>query len=458
MSPFSKVISLFLVQISLFANSQTENPVFTLPKIKSNITLPVSLPISEINRLINQSVKGVLYEDQSYTDNNNDQFKVKVEKQNNITIKALTGNRLMISVPLKIWANKGYGTFGYYVYQDTNFNLVMNFITTISASSDWRLNTKTTAAGFVWTQKPVLDYGKIKIPIAPLIESTLKEQQAKFTTIIDPQIRTQFNLQPYLVMAWNQFSKPINVSEEYNTWLKISPQRTYLAPLQIFQDKIKTTVGIDLYSETFVGQIPLATKEVSAIPNFAIDPTLPNIFNLQTTANISFEEASRIAKQIFLNKEFAMSSADKKIEITDISVYQMAANVVIEAHTTGEVNGVALIKGTPYYDPINHKIKLKVTDFNLKTKNVFQKVLTVLFEGKLRRLIENDYGIPLLDIENASKKSMMESFNREYAKGIRLAGNVLELKPTQFLLSVKYITIVIDTKAQLQMNVNGLNF
>ena len=364
----------------------------------------------------------------------------------------------MFSVPLKIWASKGYGTFGYYVYQDTNFNLIMNFITTISASSDWRLNTKTTTAGFAWTQKPVLDFGKIKIPIAPLIENTLKEQQNKFTMIIDQQIKSQFNLQPYLVMAWNQFSKPINVSDEYNTWLKISPQNTYMSPLQVFQDKIKMTIGIDLYSETYVGQVPLATRDVNTIPNFTLNPNLQNVFNLQTTANISFDEATRIAKQQFLNKEFAMSSEDQKVKITAIKVYQENENIVIEAQTTGEVNGTAFIKGKPFYSAEEHKIKLNVTDFNLKTKNFFQKTMTLLFEGKIRKMIEKDYGIPLLDIENTSRKSLTENFNKEYVKGIRLQGKVLDLKPTQFLLSEKYITIVIDTKAQLQMNISGLSF
>ena len=458
MNSFRKFTFLYFLLISFVAYSQAQTPVYTLPKIKSSITLPVSLPISEINNLINQSVKGVLYEDQSYTNNNNDQFKVKVEKQGNIAIKALTNNRLMISVPLKIWAEKGYGTLGYYLYKDTNLNVIMNFITSLSAKPDWKLDTKTTAAGFVWTQKPVLDYGKVKIPITPLVENVLKEQQGKFTTVIDQQIKTQFNLQPYLVMAWNQFSKPINVSEEYNTWLKISPQNTFMAPLQVFQDKIKTTIGIDLYSETYVGQVPLASKDVNTIPNFTLNPNLPNIFNLQTTANISFDEATKLAKQQFLNKEFAMGGEGKKVKITDISVYQEKDNIVIEAQTTGEVNGTAFIKGKPFYSTEEHKIKLNVTDFNLKTKNFFQKALTVLFEGKIRRMIEKDYGIPLLDIENASRKSLTENFNKEYVKGIKLQGQVIDLKPTQFLLSEKYITIVIDTKAQLQMNVFGLGF
>ena len=458
MNIYKKTQALFFFIYSLFIFSQSSIPVYTLPKIKSNITLPVSLPVSEVNNLINQSVKGVLYEDQSYTDNNNDQFKVRVEKQGNIAIKALSNNRLMISVPLKIWAEKGYGTLGYYMYQDTNFNLIMNFITSLAATPDWKLNTKTTTAGFVWTQKPVLDYGKVKIPIASFIESVLKEQQNKFTTVIDQQIKSQFNLQPQLVMAWNQFSKPINVSQEYNTWLKISPQNTYMTPLQVFQDKIKTTVGIDLFSETFVGKMPLPTKDVISIPNFVVKPDLQNIFNLQTTANISFDEATKIARQQFLNKEFPLNSEKNKVKVDDIKVYGEKENIVIEVKTQGGVTGTAFIKGKPAYDVQSHKIVLTQTDFNLKTKNFFQKALTVLFEGKIRKMIEKDYGIPLLDIENSSKKSLMESFNKEYYKGIRLQGNVIELKPTQFLISESYITVVIDTKAQLQMNISGLSF
>lgn len=458
MNIYKKTQALFFFIYSLFIFSQSSIPVYTLPKIKSNITLPVSLPVSEINNLINQSVKGVLYEDQSYTDNNNDQFKVRVEKQGNIAIKALSNNRLMISVPLKVWAEKGYGTLGYYVYQDTNFNLIMNFITSLAATPDWKLNTKTTTAGFVWTQKPVLDYGKVKIPIASFIESVLKEQQNKFTTVIDQQIKSQFNLQPQLVMAWNQFSKPINVSQEYNTWLKISPQNTYMTPLQVFQDKIKTTVGIDLFSETFVGKMPLPTKDVTSIPNFVVKPDLQNIFNLQTTANISFDEATKIARQQFLNKEFPLNSEKNKVKVDDIKVYGEKENIVIEVKTQGGVTGTAFIKGKPAYDVQGHKIVLTQTDFNLRTKNFFQKALTVLFEGKIRKMIEKDYGIPLMDIENSSKKSLMESFNKEYYKGIRLQGNVIELKPTQFLISESYITVVIDTKAQLQMNISGLSF
>ena len=37
----------------------------------------------------------------------------------------------MFSVPLKIWAEKGLGTLGVYTYQETNFKVVMNFISNL---------------------------------------------------------------------------------------------------------------------------------------------------------------------------------------------------------------------------------------------------------------------------------------------------------------------------------------
>ena len=103
-------LTFLFIFFSIFGFSQTET--YQFPKIPSSVSIPVNLPISEIQRLVNQQITGVLYEDQDFENNNNYQLKTKVEKDGNIAIKALTNNRLMFSVPLKIWAEKGLGTLG----------------------------------------------------------------------------------------------------------------------------------------------------------------------------------------------------------------------------------------------------------------------------------------------------------------------------------------------------------
>ena len=80
-------LSLLFIFLSIFGFSQTET--YQFPKIPSSISVPISLPISEIQRLTNQSITGTLYEDQSYENNDNDQLKTKVEKDGEITMKAL---------------------------------------------------------------------------------------------------------------------------------------------------------------------------------------------------------------------------------------------------------------------------------------------------------------------------------------------------------------------------------
>ena len=124
----------------VFGFSQTET--YQFPKVPSSISVPISLPISEIQRLTNQSITGTLYEDQSYENNNNDQLKTKVEKDGEIMMKALTNNRLLFSVPLKIWAEKGIGTLGLYSYQETQFRVVMNFISSVEFLQNWQVKTK----------------------------------------------------------------------------------------------------------------------------------------------------------------------------------------------------------------------------------------------------------------------------------------------------------------------------
>lgn len=451
----------FLTLFFVFFNcclgfSQTET--YQFPKIPSSVTIPIALPVSEIQRLVNQQFTGVIYEDNDFENNNNDQLKTKVEKDGIIAIKPLVNNRLMFSVPLKIWAQKGLGTLGVYSYQQTNFRVVMNFISNLEFQPNWSLKTTTTTAGFVWKEKPVLDFGSIKIPISSVIESILTKQQKEFTNVMDTQIEQKMNLQPYLVLAWNQFAAPIQVSEEYNTWLKITPQTIKMSPLEVFADKIKSTVSIDLFSETFTGIKPIASQVVTAIPNYTSAQNLGNLFLLKTTANIPFSEASNIAKKQFEGKEFDFNNGKDKIKVDEIKVYPENENIVIEVLTSGKVNGTSFIKGIPVYDSQKHKIGFTKTDFRLKTKNVFQKFLTSMFEGKIVKMIEQDYGIPLLDIENSSKKSIEESFNKEYHAGLKLQGKVLGLKPTQFLVNPEYITTVIDINANLNLKIEGLSF
>lgn len=411
--------------------------------------MPVRIPLAEVSKMINSSVKDLIFEDNSYEDNNNDQFKVKVWKTKPIRLVGDVNNKIFIEVPLKIWAEKGLGTLGVYTYQETTFETVMYFVTSMEFKNNWTVATKTSANGFKWVVKPVLDFGKIKIPITGLVEKSLKQQQTEFCKTTDEQMAQQLNFQKYAVMAWNSFSQPFKISDEYNTWLKVTPANVNLSPLKFYGDAIDTTLGIDVFSETFTGIKPEASQPIRTAMNFNFVPLLNDGFLLQTTSNIPFSEATDIAKKTFLDKEFDVR--DSKVKITDIKVYHNEGKVMIEAQTEGYVKGKSFISGVPVYDSQKRKIVLSQTKFKLKTTNILQKAASVMFQGKIIKMIEEEYGIPTQELEDSSKKSVEEAVNKDYVKGLKMNGKVFKLEPSQVLVNDSGITAIIDISANIRL-------
>lgn len=451
-----KIINLLLLLLSIGIYGQgntSGDAIYNFPKIKSSITMLVTIALSEISNMINASVKDMIFQDDSYTDNDNDQFKVKVWKTRPIRLVGDANQNILVEVPLKIWAEKGIGTLGVYTYQETTFETVMYFKTALSFKNNWTVSTFTQPMGFKWVKKPVLDFGRIQIPITSLVEKSLKEQQYKFCKTMDQQMASQLNFQQYAVLAWNAFSQPFNISEEYNTWLKITPINVNITPLKFYGNQIDTNIGIDIFSETYTGTKPEASQPAKAVMNFNFIPLLADQFILQTTANIPFSEATAIARKTFMNKEYDIR--DSKVKITDIKVYGEANRIMIEAEMEGYVNGTAFISGIPVYDGTKKKIVLSDTKFRLKTANILQKTATLLFRGKIVKMIEDEYGIPTSDLEISSKKSIEDAFNKEYYKGLKMTGRVSDLKPHQILLNNYGITAVIDTNANLRFTLKG---
>lgn len=449
-------ISFLFCGVLLFSQETVSN--YDFPKIKSGLVMPVRIPLSEVSAMVNSTVKDLIFEDNSYSDNNNDQFKVKVWKTRPIRIVGGTKQNLLIEVPLKIWAEKGIGTLGVYSYQNTTFETVMYFNSAVNFNNNWTAVTSTKPMGFKWITKPVLDFGKIEIPITPIVEKSLKEQQEKFCKTMDEQMSKQLNFQTYAVMAWNLFADPIQVSEEYNTWLKVTPISVSVTPLKFYGDAIDSQIGIDTYSETFTGSKPASDRKITTIANFNSVQNLPQKFLLQTTANIPFTEATAIAQKMFLNKEFDFQEGKSKVKITDVNVYSDLGRVMIEAKTEGKVDGTSYISGIPVYDAAKRKIVLSDTKFKLKTRNFLHKAGTVLFQGKIVKMIEEEYGIPTAEMENSAKENLMKSFNSEYRKGIKMQGNVTKIVPSKVLTGQSALTVVVDTEAQMRLTLgNFLN-
>ena len=84
---------LFLL-LSQNAQSQTEKVIQT-----SSLQFPFKLSIKKIEETTNQAIKGIIYKDSLYTDEDNDQLKCTVWKDGEIRLSSVKNNVLKVDVP-----------------------------------------------------------------------------------------------------------------------------------------------------------------------------------------------------------------------------------------------------------------------------------------------------------------------------------------------------------------------
>lgn len=447
------LILLYVIGIQAGAHAQDAAVNAETKKIASTIAVPIDISYTDIEKMLNAAVTGLIYQDDSYTDNDNDEFKIKVWKKGNISIKPNTANQLRISVPLKVWAEKGIGALGYISYQSTEFELILNFKTVFSIRPDWMIKTVTTPDGYTWITKPVLKYKYVDVPITPIVANVLDKQHGSFAKTIDEQVITALDMKPYALQVWNLMNTPFQISEEYETWLTVRPASVQMTPLKANKTNITSVIGLNIVSETNVGIKPVMPLPATSVPNLTLVRDVPDAFMVETVADISYSYATQMANKQFQHQKIEFLNGKKAVTVEDIIVGHENEKMILTTRLSGDIRGSVIIEGVPYYDSLSQRLALKDVDFQLKTKNLFQKSAAWLFNGKIERMVENDYGIPVGEMISMANTSLLSTLNQSPHPGVRMKGSVTSLRPTDVILKDDSMAILILTRGKVGVTI-----
>lgn len=449
----------------LKANAQKANPEapvekylqdsVRVQKVFSNISIPFDISMNDIERQINSSITGLIYEDNSYIDEGNDNFKCKVWKKSNILITAATNDVFDFTVPIKVWAEKGIGAFGIMKYVPVEFEMNLKFSTRFTIRNDWAVQTFTTPNGYEWITKPKVNIG-FDVPIDFIVGKIIDNNHTRFAKSIDDAVSKNLSIKPYVVQAWNAALQPYLVSEEYRTWVRITPLEIFMTPLTTAGRTVRSVLGIKAYTETITGEKPIAPLSVSSIPNLKLVATIPNEFQVGLMSDVPFAEAANVAKKMFIGKTYDFRDGKYKIEITDLDIYGSNEFLVIKADVKGNLKGSIYIKGVPVYNQARKSIVLSNTQFDIKTKNILAKAAAWVLEGKMVKMIEDEYGLPVDELLTYAKQNVESAMNSEYRRGVKLKGKIESVSPDNVYLTPSSIIAVVLAKGKVELKVDGL--
>ncbi len=417
----------------------------------SVINIPIEISINDIEKQINNYVKGVIYEDNSYTDNDGDGLKYTVTKYSDIKLSVVK-NVIKITVPLKITGK--YKTLG--IVNSFKGAIKTTYKTSITLKSDWKMSTSTKSDSYEWIESPALDLGIIDVPLTYIADAILDGQQDYIEKEIDGAIKQYVDLRDYVKEPLDALYEPWLISETYKTWFKLEPKEVMVTQLDANGKNLKFGIGLKTYTETIIGDKPEKADNSELIPMKVVKELKDN-FSIGLVTLVSYADAAKIMNEQYIITPFTYTEGKRKITLTHFDMWGANDKMVVEVGVKGSVNGMIYLQGIPIYDTVTRSIKLTAVDFHLDTKNKLIKSANWLAHGKFCKVMEKNIAFPIgTQLDAAKKESEVYFKDYEVTKGVYLKGGLTKLETSRVYLIQDALVAVMKIEGTLKVKIDGL--
>lgn len=417
----------------------------------SYLTVPVLITVDDLVYSLNRSTSGeALYEDFSYTDNNNDGLMLSIWKSRDISL-SFYGNTIKYRIPLKIWVKKDL-LFG--AAAEAEGELALNFKTTYRLNADWTIATQTEVEWHEWMTRPVLKTGLGSISVETIANVALNRSKRAIAQALDEYVSEEINLRPYIQSAWNAIQEPVLLDEQYQMWTKTTPVSISMTPIQTVGNAIQAKIAIECLNDVTFGKEPVFRPN-SVLPGLTLVDDVPEEFMMQFAAEVPFSEAERLAREAMAGQTF--ESGKKKVKIEDVRLWGSDDRVVVNTRLSGSFNGEIYFIGKPQFNAMDNAVEVKDLDFHVDTKNTLLRSASWLFKGPIRKKMAAAMKFPLAENIGAVRSSAQEALtNYEIQPGILLNGRLDSVGVQQVRVTPAGIRADLFSKGKVGVDVKGL--
>jgi hypothetical protein len=460
---------LIILSIALITSCSTTNKIAILkpepddatPLVYENtpsfINLPISVKLKDIENQTNSLLNGLIYEDNNIED---DDIEMKIWKLAPITIKndnGANGQKIRTVLPLKAIVKYRIGTkkMGVELYNTKEFNLdgVVTLLSDVGLTN-WKMNTKTELKSLDWNESPTMTVFGKNVPVTYLINPGIKLFKSKIEKKIDDAIAKSMDFKPNVLAALEKICAPFQMSDTYESWLRIVPIEIYSTNAKLKNDTFVLEMGMKCNMETLIGKQPeskfnaskIVLKPVSKIPQ-------------EITANIvavsTYLEASKLMTKNFAGQEFG--SGSKKVKVQNVAIWHKNGKMIIALDVLGSVNGTIYLAGFPQYNDKTKEVFFDQLDYALDTKNKLMRTANWLAQGLILRKIEQSCRYSIKSNLEEGQKSML-TYLKNYSpmQGVFVNGKMEEIQFQKIQLTNQAIIAFIKVKGTVNVSVDGL--
>ena len=408
-----------------------------------------------VEAMLNRQLTGQLYSSDTLALGSIKPVKIKVWKGDSIKI-TLQGDELRYRVPLRIWLQFSFtvGALGlsHTEYQEVEASLALTFRSRLFVKNDWKLVTMTQAEGYEWLSNPVIKVRFLTIPIKPIADVLLSNQQKTFSEMIDREINNVFNVKSLLLPLWSRLQDPILLSKDPRLWLRLTPQTVYMTQLEGKNGAIMSSVGIKSVAETYFAERPACDKRDS-LPEFIVPGAIDSNFILNLYAEMNYEAASELLRGYLAGRSF--TSGRKEIVVQDVAMTGLKGYAVIALDLIGSYRGKVYVVGRPLYDSATATVSIEELDFDLSTRNFVHKAADWLLHdiiiSKVKPYLKFPFREKMLESQLMVQKLLCHT---ELSKNIFITGSIDSLAVGGVQLTDNAIQAIVFARGALQLSMH----
>ena len=422
------------------------NP-FEAEKEPSMFFIDVELNLPKVEKALNKNIPDTLFNAAVSSAD----FDVKAYKAGEIKVD-ISKSAIDFKIPLSLKISKSLGLGRV----SADGEIEMDFRSEYSISPDWDISTTTDLLHHNWIKKPVLKAGFIKIPIEGVADIIIGQMQKQLVQTIDEQIDTNLDLKKLISSVWREMKKPIQASEEFNTWVLLRPADINLLPLsKTSSDTLKTQLQILMAPSVVISSDGNKLSYEKELPKFSWADSSNQKLEMNIISFVPFEEAERLAKMNLLGESFG--SGKNQVKVEDFNLFGQGNNLVVETELSGAYNGKVFGKGEPKYDPVKDSVILDDLKIDLKTSNILMKGAGLIFKKKIKKIIqtsvEEQINYNISEMKNMIQKQLDAP---GLPKGLNLDAKLGNVRILNVYLTPDGIKTLINFDGHARLMVDGL--
>ncbi len=418
----------------------------------STFAVTVNMDIPKLEKALNSSLKGVIYEDNKIDDDN---MMLKVSKISDFKF-SVKGNSLSCVLPLDIWVKTRYKKDLLITtvenYYEASGALNLNVSLAFSVEKDWSIKSQTTIDGYKWVKSPMLKVAGVNLPVTMLADLVVSYSKSKITTAVDKVIAKDNSLRQTMTQVWEELQQPMQVDTDYDIWLKMSPTGIVSTPITGTGNQLVLNLGLTGIVETNMGRSYFSSAPKTKLPEYKMVKAIHPDFSVHSNVNVTYHKMEEVAKSMVVGQEY--SQGNKKVRVEGVRFYGQDDYLVTQIALSGSVNGSIYCIGKPQFDNATQSLKITNFDFEIDTKGVLLKSANWLMHKSFLKMME-----PMLtlsfktEIEEmlSTTNSMMKNY--EIQKGVLMNGQFKNVIIDQIGIGAEAVVISGKMDGNLKIDV-----